>query len=473
RCCTIFPGLNYGDSPGDVEPSQDIFWDSTSPLRNTRVVEISDIVNRIAPKLQWIGINAAVPCTPDIPKPRVRKRSSQCGVEDLVKLARQFDEKMQQDREFSEKFNTVKYSLNEIGNTSKLELSKTSFSSNVKDLKCPSSWDHVEAELHAMFDCSTQKVSGQLSQVSSASACSQEVKDQPDTSHLVEPGKTGPKSGDESGQASRLSEKKGPTGFTANSCEDFDDDWENDDLLNDSFVLAMTQDPPQQLDTNPRTSWHSNFKTNTTHFTSLCKPTTANTISVNQPLVHSNPCSSALQELPKPKTTNRSTFRLKSNPHFQVKAAAKDLFSFTVKHPKPQMSEQKYATTKILSTPQPDKITNDQMETCVFAGPVKGISDTLWDDWDDDALLYQLCDSMERISNTQPQQVSFQEKEAVALDKEKNTKPLPIEMAGYVSVNSRANRQSLFVTSHITGKCSAVEIERKKQEALARRRLRM
>lgn len=31
RRCSRYPGLDYGDSPGDVEPSQDIFWDSTSP----------------------------------------------------------------------------------------------------------------------------------------------------------------------------------------------------------------------------------------------------------------------------------------------------------------------------------------------------------------------------------------------------------------------------------------------------------
>lgn len=29
--CRRFTGFNYGDSPGDVEPSQDIIWDPTSP----------------------------------------------------------------------------------------------------------------------------------------------------------------------------------------------------------------------------------------------------------------------------------------------------------------------------------------------------------------------------------------------------------------------------------------------------------
>ncbi|XP_033991797.1 uncharacterized protein LOC117487233 isoform X1 [Trematomus bernacchii] len=214
-----YPGLNNGDSPGDGEPSQDIFWDSTSPTAgtgprhvNTRVVEISDIVNRIAPKdvkrnendsplLQWIG-DSAFHCTPEMPKPRVRKRSSrQNSVDDLKKLARQFDENMQQDR----------------------KLTETSVPSNVKDPKCPSSSDQVEAELHALFDSSTQKVSGFLSQGSSTSARSQDT--------LAEPRQSELKSAEKSGPAVHPAGDRG-------SCNDFDDDWENDDLL-DSFVLSI------------------------------------------------------------------------------------------------------------------------------------------------------------------------------------------------------------------------------------------
>ncbi|XP_044069528.1 ewing's tumor-associated antigen 1 [Siniperca chuatsi] len=599
RGCSRYPGLNNGDSPGDVETSQDIFWDPTSPtptntgLRNTRVVEISDIVNRIAPKdvkqkgtesplLQWIG-DSAVPCTPVIPKPRVRKKSSrQSSVEDLMKLARQFDENMQQDRETSEQLNTVNNNLNECLKTSKTKLTETSFPSNVKNRKCPSPSDQMEAELHALFDCSTQRVSGRLSQGSSASAYSQEIKDQSVTLTLAETRQLELKSADKSGPAAHPAEEKGSCGFSANKCDDFDDDWENDDLLNDSFVLAMTQDPDQQHDTNPKTTLQSNTKTNTTPFISVCKPT-ANTNSAHQPLnLHSKPSCSTLQELcPKPKTTNRSTFKLEPNPHFQPKTAAKEVSksSFTVIQPKSEMSVQKSAPTKTLSTPQPDKITNNQKETRVAADSVKDISDSLWDDGDEDALLYQVCDSVERISNSQPLQVSpsnCQEKQDIAVDRQrKTTVPLPIDTAWSMKAGASANRQSpcafvrsnslpgtscesvnyqgwdipmkgannksqmsqslpgsrmslgtfsqyrdssgtfqagnanvdmkphtvtaratqnstshhtafkrnvsdsavisnkVFVTSQMTGKCSAAEIERKKQEALARRRLRM
>ncbi|KAM7385309.1 hypothetical protein PAMP_001397 [Pampus punctatissimus] len=601
RGCSRYPGLSNGDSPGDVEASQDIFWDPTSPtqwktgsgLMNTRVVEISDIVNRIAPKdvkrkgtesplLQWIG-DSAIPCTPEIPKPRVRKKSSrQSSVEDLLKLARQFDENMQQDKETSEQLNTINNNLSENMTSSNTKLTETTFPSKVKNLKYPSSSDQVEAELHALFDSSTQGVSGRLSQGSSTSACSEEIKDQRVTLTVAEPQRSELKSADKSGSAAHPAEVKGSCGFSAGNCDDFDDDWENDDLLNDSFVLAMTQNPEQQHNTNVNTTEQSNTKTNSTQCSSVFKPGASINSSHQVSNLHFKPSCSGLQELcPTPKTTNRSTFKLQPNPHFQPKTAAKEVSksSFTVIQPKSQMSEQKSATTKTLSTPQPDKITDDQKGTCVAADSVKDISDSLWDDGDDDALLYQVCDSVERISNSQPLQVSpsnCQEKQDIAADRQrKTTAPLPIEIAQSVSAGASANRQSsftfvrsnslpetscetvnyqgwnipmkgansksrmsqslpgscvsrgtfspckdtsgtfqavnahgdvkphtvtarqpqnskshhiafkrnvsdsavisskVFVTSQMTGKCSAAEIERKKQEALARRRMRM
>uniref|UniRef100_A0A3B4ZSN4 Ewing's tumor-associated antigen 1 homolog n=1 Tax=Stegastes partitus TaxID=144197 RepID=A0A3B4ZSN4_9TELE len=592
RGCSRYPGLNNGDSPGDVEASQDIFWDPTSPTqgsghRNTRVVEISDIVNRIAPKdvrprgtdsplLQWIG-DSAIPCTPEIRKPRARKKSSrQSSVDDLMKLARQFDENMQQDKETSEQLNTVHSDLAESVKTSETRVALTSVPSNAKDLKCSSSSDQVEAELHALFDCSTQKASGRLSQSPTASACSQDAKDQHVTSALSEQRRSELKSADESGSAAHPAGEKRPCAVTTNNCADFDDDWDNDDLLNDSFVLAMTQNPNELHDANPKTTVQSDAKTNTTQLASVCKPAAKKNTTHQPSNVHCKPSCSALQELcPKPKTTNRSTFKLQSNPYFQTKEVSKS--SLTVKQAKSQMLGQKSATTKTPSTPQPDKITNNHKRANSGADSGQDISDSLWDDGDDDALLYQVCDSVERISNSQPQQVttsSCQEKQHIAADgQRKTTEPLPIDAVS--STSTSAKRQSpcafvrsnslpttssgtvnyqgwnvpmkgasdksrmsqsfpgsrmglgtfgqrrdssgtleagnanvdtkphavtartpqslrshqtafkrnvsdsaavsskVFVTSQMTGKCSAAEIERKKQEALARRRQRM
>lgn len=374
-----------------------------------------------------------------------------------MKLARQFDENMQQDKETSEQLNTLNNNLNECMNTSQIKLTETSFHSSVKDLKCPSSSDQMEAELHALFDCSTQKVSGRLSQGSLASASSQEIKYQLGTSNSAKPQQAELKPADKSGSATHPGEVKGSRDVSVNNCDDFDDDWENDELLNESFVLAMTQNSEQQLDTNLKMTLQYNTKTNTSQFTSVCKPT-ANTNSAHQfSNLHSKPSCSSLQELcPKPKTTNRSTFKLEPNPYFQSKTAVKEvsMSSFTVLQPKAQMFDKKSTTTKTLSTPQPDKITTDQREACEATDSVKDISDSLWDDGEDDALLYQVCDSVERISNSQPHQVSpssCQQKQDVAIDiHRKTTAPLSIETTWAVKTGANANRQSsrAFVRSN-------------------------
>lgn len=349
--------------------------------------------------------------------------SRQSSVDDLVKLARQFDENMQQDRETSEAPNPA--NPDERGNTSKTELRETSIPSNVKEIKCPSSLDHVETELHALFDSSTQKISGRISQVSLPSTCSQKAKDQPVTSNSVEPGQTELKSANKSGPTAQPAE--GKNSLSGNNCDDFDDDWVNDDLINDPILLAITQDPHQHYAITPKATMQSDMKTNTTHFSSACKSD-----------LHSKPSCSTLKELcPKPKTSNRSTFKLGSNPHFQPTPAA----SYTCS----KMGEQKPAT-KALSTPQPDKITNDQRETRVAADSANDFSDSLWDDRDEDELLYQVCDSMERISNTQQQQVSpgdHQIIQSTTVDRQgKTTKPLPIDTVRSTTTSSRANRQS-------------------------------
>lgn len=364
-----------------------------------------------------------------------------------MKLAKQFDKNMQQDKETSEQLNTFNNNINECLKTPKSQLTRTSFRSSVKEPKCPSSADQVEAELHALFDCSTQKVSGPLSQGSAASACSQEMKRKAVTSTGAEPRRSELKSShDPVGE-------KGFGGFSANNCDEFDDDWGDDDLLNDPFVLAMTENPDQLQDANLNVTFQSNTKTNAAHLSSVCKIAADTNCTSQSSNVKSKPSCSALQELcPKPKTTNRSTFKLQSNPHFQPTAAAKS--SFTVVQPKSQMSDQKSLTTKTLTAPQPDKITNDQRGACASAASVKDISDSLWDDGDDDALLYQVCDRVERTSNSQPQQESTgvrQEKPDTAGDRQrKTTAPLPIYRTCSMDAGASASRQSpcAFVRSN-------------------------
>ncbi|MEQ2239139.1 hypothetical protein ILYODFUR_001497 [Ilyodon furcidens] len=530
-----FPGSNNAESPGDVEASQDIFWDGASPTQtgsgnmNARAVEISEIVNRIAPKnikpkvtesslLHWID-DGAMPCTPDIPKPRVRKRSSrQSSVEDLMKLAKQFDKNMQQDEETSVKLNTVTCKLHESINASE---------NNLKDPKCPSSSEQAEAELRALFDSSTQGVSGRLSE---DSVSSQDRKDQPETFAFA---------------VLKQLEPKPPEKHSTDNLVNFDDDWDNDDLLNDSLILALTQDPNDPLDVNPKMSAKSH--TNTKKIVSVFHPT-KNMDPAQKPL--DNLCKtsfSSLQKLcPKPKTTNRSTFKLEPNPHFQSrldKEASKS--SFTVIQPKSKSTEQRPAIIKTISNPLPDKVTN------------------------------KVCDTVERISNSQLKEASPKHGEETPkgpIERHQNSTDLQVNTEFSRTSGVSANRRSsgsfvrsnslpvttcktgewnipskgadhksgtsqsypggrvgvekfkhgrdfsrafqaesgnvdmkphtvttrlpqnskfhntpfkrtvsdaaitsnkVFVTSQTTGKCSAAEIERKKQEALARRRLRM
>ncbi|MEQ2208567.1 hypothetical protein XENOCAPTIV_006545, partial [Xenoophorus captivus] len=200
-------------------------------------------------------------------------------------------------------------------------------------------------------------------------------------------------------------EPKPPEKHSTDNLVNFEDDWDNDDLLNDSLILALTQDPNDPLDVNPKMSAKSH--TNTKKIVSVFHPT-KNMDPAQKPL--DNLCKtsfSSLQKLcPKPKTTNRSTFKLEPNPHFQSrldKDASKS--SFTVIQPKSKSTEQRPAIIKTISNPLPDKVTN-KVTFFSQASPVKDISDSLWDDGEDDALLYQVCDTVERISNSQLMEAS-------------------------------------------------------------------
>lgn len=444
---------NNADSPGETEVSQDIVWDSTSPThsntgllhRSTRNVPISDIVNRIAPKdvkpkgadspwLQWIG-DSAIPCTPEVPRPRLRKRSTrQSSVDDLVKLARQFDENMQQDKASSDHLNTFNTNLNECSETSETKLTRLPLPGNVKDRKFPSSSDRIEAELQELFDSSTQRISGRLSECSAPLSTSQEIKDQAVTSSRAQTQQS------KSGSAVHPAAEK--TSNEKSCVVDFDDDWEDDD----SFVLAMSQNPNEQHISNPKSDSHPNTKTNTTKFNPSCKPN-AKTISLNQPSsMHIKPRCSALQELcPKPKTTNRSTFKLEPNPHFQDKMAN----PVTVE-PKSLVFDQKASTSNTSSAPQPDGPHTDQSGAHLKAG--KEIPDSLWDDGEDDALFYQVCDNLERISNSQPQQASSrtcQDKQDAAIDRQrKTTEPQPVTAASSTNVSACRQSPHAFVRSN-------------------------
>ncbi|KAG7214214.1 hypothetical protein INR49_023239 [Caranx melampygus] len=220
-----------GESPhNDSDCQQDIVWDATSPppcrlgkrgRKHLAPPNISEIVSRIAPKhgrphvsepalLQWIGDSATIPCTPDLQAYRPRRKSPRASaVDDLLKLARQFDLNMfhQEEEQEAQEAQEAQEEEDQHQQLS-VELQNSGVAVNAAagtDVQDPLD-QHTEDDLDFLFDGPTQHISGDLSQVA-------------------------------------FWENSTTTTNNNNNNDEFEDDWENDDLLNDSLVLEMTQNP--------------------------------------------------------------------------------------------------------------------------------------------------------------------------------------------------------------------------------------
>ncbi|KAI7805297.1 ewing's tumor-associated antigen 1 [Triplophysa rosa] len=496
-----FNGCYRGDSPNETETLQDIIWDPNSPTQNFngkgangRVIEISEIVNRIAPKvdgpkegdsvLQWIGDNA-IPCTPEVKQPRVRRISSrQSNVEDLMKLAKQFDINMtRQDKERQQNATEV--------------------------------------------DGPTQHLSGRLSPPSVN--CTPEIR--PDPS--------------ESGSCSSAV-RNAPVNAPKATVKGCDDDWENDDLLNDSFVLEINQNEvPSNVVQKPECS--------SRNIAAETNPSVSNGRGVCQQIQKStNKSSTFTRTLPEGQTSVQSTSRVKP-PTSAQNQTTKKLLKTSLEGKQPAQSSHGNKQTE-LNRASKDCRSSVQPSTSKFQGlsreDLKSLfdSDSLWNDDEDDDLLCQACDDVERISASQEQQrqsMGFTEPthntskapssadtiQAQTLRVNGKSQPaqattstrafvrsnsLPCSSGssgfnqnsaagGFKPGSVRATSETIlpqgtkvgnapnsrnftfkrhlsdsvtltnkvFVSSNGTVKCSAAEIERKKQEAIARRRSRM
>ncbi|NXW84319.1 ETAA1 protein, partial [Alopecoenas beccarii] len=313
----------------DTDIQQEIFWDPHSPIAQTLgngkpkqstsrcAVEISEIVNRIAPQDEkaacnegsllgtWIGEDA-IPCTPAVVKVRARTKFTYLKIknpeEELMKLAKEFDknlveldavqeqEKLGHDfiRTTSESSSNSKDEANTKNPKSLFdEVSETDTGLSLKPVAqstgiaaadpCPSSSQKpvdLEAEiaLRALFDCSTQKCSGQLSQglsdVSLNTSC-HENKSTLEEEHLPEQIKDMQHGNSEAHHKDTLCAlgsvnrtlpkpdthpltKKNPSSLKpqlvvssklAGVVNDDFDDWDTDFLADDSFVMQITQHP--------------------------------------------------------------------------------------------------------------------------------------------------------------------------------------------------------------------------------------
>ncbi|NXL60787.1 ETAA1 protein, partial [Chordeiles acutipennis] len=319
----------FSSPVNDTDIQQEIFWDPHSPIAhrlgngktkqstNRCAVEISEIVNRIAPQDEkaacnegslldtWIGEDA-IPCTPGVVKARPRTKLSYLKIknpeEELMKLAKEFDKNLveldaaqEQEKLEHDFIQTTSQSLNNSKNEVNMKnlnalLAEVSEADTALSLKpvgqstgipaaesCQSSSQKsvdLEAEiaLRALFDCSTQKCSGQLSQglsVISLNNSFHENKSTLEEEHLPEQIKDAQHGNSEAyqkdtpcvlGSGNQTFPKCDTHGVTKkNHCSlktpsvvpsklvgvgnDNFDDWDTDFLADDSFVMQITQNP--------------------------------------------------------------------------------------------------------------------------------------------------------------------------------------------------------------------------------------
>ncbi|XP_061846444.1 ewing's tumor-associated antigen 1 isoform X1 [Colius striatus] len=317
----------FSSPVNDTDIQQEIFWDPHSPIAHRLgngkpkqstsrcAVEISEIVNRIAPQDEkaacnegsllgtWIGEDA-IPCTPGVVKVRARTKLSctrdlKNPEEELMKLAKEFDknlveldavqeeEKLRQDfiQTTSESLSNSKdevkiknlksllgevsetdtvLSLRPVGQSTGIPAAEPYQSSSQKPIDL-----EAEIALRALFDCSTQKCSGQLSQGLSDISLNNSFHEKKSTLeevHLPKQIKDVQQGHSEAYQrdtpcalgsvnqplAKPDTPKKCPPSLKtqlvvssklAGVVHDDFDDWDTDLLADDSFVMQITQNP--------------------------------------------------------------------------------------------------------------------------------------------------------------------------------------------------------------------------------------
>ncbi|XP_077102641.1 uncharacterized protein etaa1b isoform X1 [Siphateles boraxobius] len=465
-----FNGCYSGDSPNETESPQDIIWDPNSPTQNlngrddAKVIEISEIVNRIAPKvekskerdsvLQWIG-DSAIPCTPEIRQPRVRRISArQSNVEDLKKLAKQFDINMtRQDKEkqqdSTEKRNKLKL---QSDGTATTERSTSIPVSLIQLTACSSLACQEEDELQALFDGPTQHVSGRLSPPSAN--CTPESSAEP----VAQAGQ----------RSSSAAIKNAPVDAPKATEAKFDDDWENDDLLNDTFVLEMTQNPVSLKVAQKQSTAQPKSCSKKCNFEAKVNSPVSNGRNIWFETQQSTSKSSTFTKtLPDVKTSNRSTFRVKPPASVQNHTTEKLLKTSPVNQEK-QQTQPSQGTKQV----ELDGMTNDggvssQSSSVQFDGvseeDMKSLfdSDNLWNDEDDDDLLFQACDDVEKLSASQEQQRRSAKYKNLAHDKSRSFASKAPSSSDTIcsrnmGINSRGQPQEPTKSTHVFARSNSV-----------------
>ncbi|NWT49797.1 ETAA1 protein, partial [Erythrocercus mccallii] len=515
----------FSSPVNDTETQQEIFWDSHSPIAHRLgngktkqsssrcAVEISEIVNRIAPQDEraacnegsllgtWIGEDA-IPCTPVVVKGRARTKLNctrdlkiKNPEEELMKLAKEFDKNLveldavQEQEKLGHNFiqNTSEPSSNskdEINmKNQKSLLGEGSETDAVVSLKpvgqstgipvaepCQSSSQksvdlEAEVALHALFDSSTQKCSGQLSQGLSDISLNNsfhKIKSTLEEENLPEKAEVTQHGNSEARQEDTLF-AAGSVGHTvpkpdtdtltknppylktqlvafaklAGAANDGFDDWDTDLLADDSFVMQLTQNPelisaeePPQIPANPfvhdfsdasrikqkTKALHGRCGVKTDKIKSVWKSTQNSDlnhvpVSVQSEMKNGN-------EFTKPKRDALPLFPSRSNPHRQpaekpgnnthtVSCQSSSSVSTNMK-PNDLTKVVNQANTghsNQVELPKKYPLSFDDWNEPKFSDEILGMfcgSDSLWDaNCEDDELLYQVCDDIEKQTQSQ------------------------------------------------------------------------
>ncbi|NXW34607.1 ETAA1 protein, partial [Phaetusa simplex] len=506
----------FSSPVNDTDIQQEIFWDPHSPIAHRLgngkpkqstsrcAVEISEIVNRIAPQDEkaacnegsllgtWIGEDA-IPCTPGVVKVRARTKLSYLKIknpeEELMKLAKEFDKNLVEldavqeqgklGHDFiqtaSESVNNSKDEVNMKNLKSLLdEVSEEDTALSLKPVgqstgipaaePCQSSSQKsidLEAEiaLRALFDCSTQKCSGQLSQGLSSISLNNSFHENKSTleeEHLPEQIKDVRCGNSEAYQkdtpcaVGSIAKPDTHTLIKKNPCslktqlavpsklagvvnDDFDD-WDTDFLADDSFVMQITQNPElisteeaPPVPTNPsahRVSEASRTRERaTTAFHGKCdvKPDKINSSwkSTQNSDLNYMPVSVQSQvksgnETIQPKSDSLPLFPSRSNPHRQrTEKPGNNTNNIFCQSSSVSTNTKPNDLTKAVNQANPGHLNQveipkksfDDWNEPKFSDEILDMfceSDSLWDaNCEDDELLYQVCDDIEKQTQSQ------------------------------------------------------------------------
>ncbi|NXQ24484.1 ETAA1 protein, partial [Alaudala cheleensis] len=535
----------FSSPVNDTETQQEIFWDSHSPIAHRPghgkakqassrcAVEISEIVSRIAPQDEraacdegsllgtWIGEDA-IPCTPVVAKGRARTKFSctrdlkiKNPEEELMKLAKEFDKNLveldaAQEQEklahssTSEPASNCKDGMNVNQNSVLGESSETDTSVSVLrpvgqstgipgTEPCQSSSQksvdlEAEVALHALFDSSTQKCSGQLSQGLSDVSLNNsfhiikstlEEENLPEKAEVTEHGNSEANQKETLFAAGSLEHtaakpdtltKKHPpclkaplvaSAKLAGGVHDDFDDWDTDLLADDSFVMQITQNPelisaedPPPIPANPFVPDFSDAGTTKQRKTRAlhgkCDVKTDKIKSIGKSIQNSDlnqiPVSVQSEmkdgdESTKPKSDALPLLPSRSNPHRQAAGKPGNNPHTVSCHSSMKPSDvtrvgnQAHAAHSDQAETPKKSLSFDDWNEPKFPDEILGMfcgSDSLWDaNCEDDELLYQVCDDVEK--QTQSQDV-----------KQGHEKTKTVQGA---SINSRSAADNNFPTS--------------------------